>query len=88
MSDGLVRLGIGTRFVYDGELAEVTEMHAAAAGDFATKGWESGEIRWSTGQHWPSYDAERRASRVILSARDLMVDDPDAESHAACAGLH
>jgi para-nitrobenzyl esterase len=47
--------------------------------DFATKGWESGEIRWSTGQDWPSYDAERRASRVILSARDLMVDDPDAE---------
>ena len=32
MSDGLVRVGIGTRFVYDGELAEVTEMHAAAAG--------------------------------------------------------
>lgn len=30
------------------------------------------------GQDWPSYDAERRASRVILSARDLMVDDPDA----------
>jgi para-nitrobenzyl esterase len=56
--------------------------------DFATKGWQSGEIRWSTGQDWPPYDTARRATRVILTARDLMVDDPDAERRAAWAGLH
>jgi para-nitrobenzyl esterase len=39
-------------------------------------------------QDWPPYDAQRRASRVILSARDLIVDDPDAERRAAWAGLH
>ena len=28
--------------------------------DFAAKGWETGEIQWSSGQDWPIYDAERR----------------------------
>ena len=31
MADGLVRVGIGTRFIYDGELMQVVEMHSAAA---------------------------------------------------------
>lgn len=32
MSDGLVRVGVGTRVIYDGELMQVIEIHAAAAG--------------------------------------------------------
>ena len=32
MSGGRIRVGIGTRFLYDGELVEVIEMHPAAAG--------------------------------------------------------
>jgi hypothetical protein len=40
------------------------------------------------GQDWPSYDAERRASRVVLSARDLMVDDPDAERLGGPHDIH
>ena len=42
---------------------------------FATKGWERGES-WS--DDWPLYDTERRRTRVIRSARDVSVDDPDA----------
>jgi para-nitrobenzyl esterase len=67
--------------------------------DFASKGWESGEersredrpageIHWSNGQDWPLYDVPRRATRVILSARDLVVEDPDAERRNAWAGLY
>jgi para-nitrobenzyl esterase len=65
--------------------------------DFATKGWDtgghpatsgSGEIRWADGQDWPVYDASRRVTRVILSARDLMAEDPDAGRRSAWAGLY
>jgi para-nitrobenzyl esterase len=67
--------------------------------DFASKGWDSGEerarvdrpageIHWSSGQDWPPYDVPRRATRVILSARDLVVEDPDAERRNAWAGLY
>ena len=31
MSTGAVRVGVGTRFLYDGEVVEITEMHASAA---------------------------------------------------------
>lgn len=55
--------------------------------DFAAKGWDSREIRWSSGQDWPRYDAARRATRVILSARDMVVEDPDAARRSAWAGL-
>lgn len=37
---------------------------------------------------WPFYDAQRRATRVIRSARDVVLDDPDATRRAAWAGLH
>ena len=32
MSTGAVRVGVGTRFLYDGEVVEITELHASAAG--------------------------------------------------------
>jgi para-nitrobenzyl esterase len=55
--------------------------------DFAAKGWETGEIHWSSGQDWPMYDVQRRMTRIILSARDTVVEDPDAERRKAWAGL-
>jgi para-nitrobenzyl esterase len=56
--------------------------------DFAAKGWETGEIQWASGQDWPIYDTERRFTRIILSARDKVVEDPDAERRKAWAGLY
>ena len=53
--------------------------------NFATKGWERGRS-WS--DDWPLYDTERRRTRVIRSARDVSVDDPDAVRRAAWAGLY
>ncbi len=42
--------------------------------DFATKGWTAGTT-WS--DDWQQYDTERRAIRIIESARDVTVEDPD-----------
>lgn len=56
--------------------------------DFASQGWASGEIHWSNGHDWPVYDTERRCTRIILSARDTVVSDPDAERREAWAGLY
>lgn len=56
--------------------------------DFAAQGWDSGEIHWSNGHDWPVYDAERRCTRIILSARDTVVSDPDAARREAWAGLY
>jgi para-nitrobenzyl esterase len=56
--------------------------------DFAAKGWESGEIEWSNGHDWPVYEAERRCTRIIMSARDDVVEDPDAQRRRAWAGLY
>lgn len=56
--------------------------------DFSAQGWETGEISWSSGQDWPIYDSERRITRIILSARDKVVGDPDGERREAWAGLY
>ena len=53
--------------------------------DFATKGW-SGSQTWS--DDWPRYDTERRASLVIRSASDVIVDDPDAARRSAWEGVY
>jgi para-nitrobenzyl esterase len=53
--------------------------------NFATQGWRPGEP-WS--DDWPLYDTRRRATRVIKSARDVSVEDPDAVRRSAWAGLH
>ncbi len=42
--------------------------------DFATEGWSGGRA-WS--DDWPRYDTSRRVTRVIRSASDVLVDDPD-----------
>ena len=55
--------------------------------DFATKGWSSNEITWSSGQDWPIYDTEHRFTRVIMTARDTVEEDPDAERRKAWAAL-
>lgn len=47
--------------------------------DFATGG---------LGPDWPRYDAQQRRTRVIRSARDDTVADPDATRRAAWAGLY
>jgi para-nitrobenzyl esterase len=56
--------------------------------DFAAKGWETGEIRWSSGQDWPMYDVANRFTRIIGSARDTVVSDPDAQRRKAWSGLY
>ena len=37
---------------------------------------------------WPRYDAERRRTRVIRSARDETVEDPDGVRRSAWEGLY
>jgi para-nitrobenzyl esterase len=53
--------------------------------DFATAGWSDGQA-WS--DDWPRYDSRRRATRVIRSASDVIVDDPDAIRRSAWDGLY
>jgi para-nitrobenzyl esterase len=53
--------------------------------DFATEGW-SGDQTWSDG--WSRYDTARRAIRVIRSASDVVVDDPDAARRSAWDGVY
>jgi para-nitrobenzyl esterase len=55
--------------------------------DFSAQGWETGEIEWSSGHDWPTYDSERRLTRIIQSSRDTVVADPDSERRQAWAGL-
>ena len=55
--------------------------------DFASKGWETSEIRWSNGHDWPVYDTENRFTRIIETARDTVVSDPDAQRRKAWAAL-
>ena len=50
--------------------------------DFAARGWDDRR------DDWPRYDADRRATRVIRTARDVTVDDPDAVRRSAWAGLY
>lgn len=52
--------------------------------DFATKGRSDGPA-WS--DDWPRYDTGRRATRVIRSRSDVVVDDPDAVRREAWEGL-
>jgi para-nitrobenzyl esterase len=40
------------------------------------------------GDDWPRYDAERRRTRVIRSARDETVEDPDRDRRSAWEGLY
>ncbi|OBK78221.1 carboxylesterase/lipase family protein [Mycobacterium sp. 1274761.0] len=56
--------------------------------DFSAQGWETGEIEWSSGHDWPTYDRERRLTRIIQSSRDTVVADPDSERRQAWAGLY
>lgn len=56
--------------------------------DFAAKGWDDGKIRWSNGHDWPIYDTADRCTRVIRSARDTVVSDPDAARRQAWSGLY
>jgi para-nitrobenzyl esterase len=53
--------------------------------DFATEGWSSGEAWY---EDWPCYHTTLRATRVIRSASDVIVDDPDAARRAAWDGLY
>ncbi|MDF2823569.1 MAG: carboxylesterase, partial [Mycobacterium sp.] len=58
--------------------------------NFAMHGWsdvDSGDTTvWDP--EWPRYDAAARATRVIQTARDITVEDPDGVRRAAWAGLH
>jgi para-nitrobenzyl esterase len=53
--------------------------------DFATAGWSGGQA-WS--DDWPRYDTRRRATRIIRSVSDVVVDDPDAARRSAWEGLY
>jgi para-nitrobenzyl esterase len=48
--------------------------------DFAGADQSSGR---SWAQEWPRYDTQRRATRIIRSDADVVVDDPDAKRRAA-----
>jgi para-nitrobenzyl esterase len=37
---------------------------------------------------WPSYKVPHRATRVIKSTRDIVVDDPDRARREAWSGIH
>jgi para-nitrobenzyl esterase len=52
--------------------------------EFAGAGRCAGEP-WSN--DWPRYDTQRRATRVISSASDVVVDDPDVTRRSAWAGV-
>jgi para-nitrobenzyl esterase len=39
-------------------------------------------------EDWPRYEVPRRATRVIKSTRDVVVDDPDRARREAWAGLY
>jgi len=52
--------------------------------DFATAGRSDGQP-WSN--DWPRYDTLRRATRVISSSSDVVVDDPDLARRSAWAGV-
>lgn len=61
--------------------------------NFATRGWGDAAGRdggrdsvWDS--EWSRYDAATRATRVIQSARDVTVEDPDRVRRAAWDGLH
>jgi para-nitrobenzyl esterase len=56
--------------------------------DFATAGWSGGRAWCDYAPYWPRYDTPRRATRVIRSASDVIVDDPDAERRLAWEGLY
>ena len=48
-------------------------------------------LRFGTGlplADWPRYETARRRTRVIRSARDVCVDDPDAARRRAWAGIN
>jgi para-nitrobenzyl esterase len=48
-------------------------------------------LTFGTGQtleDWPGYDLDRRCTRVIRSARDVSVGDPDAARRQAWAGIY
>jgi para-nitrobenzyl esterase len=53
--------------------------------DFATAGRPDGGA-WCG--DWPCYDTPRRATRVIRSASDVVVDDPDAPRRSAWDGIY
>jgi para-nitrobenzyl esterase len=37
---------------------------------------------------WPRYEVPRRATRVIKTTRDVVVDDPDAARRGVWSGLY
>jgi para-nitrobenzyl esterase len=53
--------------------------------DFATADGSDGQA-WC--DDWPRYDTRRRATRIIRSGADAIVDDPDAARRSAWAGVY
>jgi para-nitrobenzyl esterase len=55
--------------------------------DFATRGWETNEIAWSSGHDWPEYETGDRFTRIIETTRDTVVSDPDGRRRKVWADL-
>ncbi len=53
--------------------------------DFVTTRWSDGQA-WC--DDWPRYDTRQRATRVIRSASDVVVDDPDAARRLTWEGMY
>jgi len=73
MSNAAVRLGVGTRVVYDGELLEVAELHAGPSGTEAVLrscGGQGGVVR--VGLH---VLLTSRRARLVADDDDVNVDD-------------
>ncbi len=84
MTGATVRVGVGTRFLYDGELAEVVEMLAAPGGaELALKGSRCGQV-------WRVAVRELLAggrARVVPQQPGPSADDPQVPATVALAML-
>jgi para-nitrobenzyl esterase len=56
--------------------------------DFATAPPSDEPLARRADGDWPSYEVPRRATRVIKSTRDVVVDDPDRRRREAWVGLY
>ena len=64
------------------------QAHAARLAGLRGQGLGHGRNPLVQRAAWPIYDTEHRFTRIILSARDMVVEDPDAERRKAWAGLY
>ena len=83
-----LRLASGPAAAPAGQLAARPRWAAGCSGPGWTSPPRAGRAARAGVQDWPCYDTARRATRVIRSASDVMVDDPDAARRSAWEGVY